>query len=304
MIHYIKHKNIDRVKWDSLIDRALNRNYYAYSWYLDLVCPGWDGLVEDDYISVMPVTKGRKMFLNYVYQPMFAQQLGVFSINKISHSLVESFLKIISEKFNYIELNLNYDNVFSFEGFSQKEMINYEVNLNDLYSEIRMRYKLDTRWQVKKALKNNLHIEKNKDIFTAINMFRQNKGHIYTNIKQKNYDTVKMLMESLILKNKAEVWYVKDASGKTLAGAFFLMFEGRIIYLFTGRTEEARNYKAVYFLCNNILEAYSGKNIIFDFAGSSDPGVGNFYKSFGSEEKKYLRIKRNTLPFFIKWLKK
>jgi hypothetical protein len=304
MIHYIKHKSIDRVKWDALIDKALNRNYYVYSWYLDLICKEWDALVEDDYISVMPVTKGRKFFLNYVYQPMFAQQLGVFSINKITQALVESFLKIILEKFNYIELNLNYENAFSFEGFSQREMINYEVNLNDLYSEIRMKFKLDTRWQIKKALKNNLHIEKNKDVLTTINMFKENKGHIYTNIKQKNYDTLQKLMESLILMNKAEVWYVKDQAEKVMAGAFFLIFKDRIIFLFSGRTEEGRNKKAMYFLCNSIIEEYSGQNIIFDFDGSNDPGVGNFYKSFGSEEKKYLRIKKNTLPFFIKWLKK
>jgi hypothetical protein len=60
----------------------------------------------------------------------------------------------------------------------------------------------------------------------------------------------------------------------------------------------------MYFLCNSIFEEYSGRNIIFDFDGTNDPGLGNFYKSFGAEEKKYLRIKRNNLPFFIKWLKK
>jgi hypothetical protein len=304
MIHYIHHTNIDRVKWDALIDKALNRNHYAYSWYLDLVCPEWDALVEDDYISVMPVTKGKRIFVDYIFQPMQAQQLGVFSINKITQPLVESFLRIISARFNYIELNLNYENFFSFEGFSQKEMINYEINLNDAYPELRMKFKLDTRWQVKKALKNNLHIEKNNDVLTTINMFKENKGHIYTNIKQKDYNTIQKLMESLMSKNKAEVWYVKDEAGTVLAGAFFLIFEGRIIFLFSGSTEEARKKKAVYFLCNSVIEEYSGKNIIFDFAGSSDPGVGNFYKSFGAEEKKYLRLKKNTSPFFIKWLKK
>jgi hypothetical protein len=304
MIHYIKHKNIDRVKWDTLIDKALNRNCYAYSWYLDLVCEGWDGLVEDDYISVMPVPIGRKMFVDYVYQPMSAQQLGVFSRNEITQTLVESFLKIISERFNYIELNLNYGNVYSFTGFSQKEMINYELNLNDLYSVIRMKFKYNTRWQIKEILKTNLHIEKSKDVLTTINMFKENKGHIYTNIKQRNYDTLQKLMESLILMNKAEAWYVKDESGKVMAGAFFLMFEGRIIFLFSGRTEEARNNKSMYFMINSIIEEYSGKNMIFDFVGSNDPGVGHFYKSFGAEEKKYLRIKKNTLPFFIRWLKK
>ena len=304
MIQYIKHENIGRVKWDGLIDKAINKNYYAYSWYLDLVCKGWDALVEDDYVSVMPVTKGRKFFLNYVYQPMFAQQLGVFSLKEIDHSVVNSFLKILTQKFRFIELNLNYENDFIYEGFSRKERINYEVSLNHPYPEIRMKYKLDTRWQVKKSLLNNLSIEKTTEVMKTIDMFKNNKGHIYTNIKEKNYDTLKVLVTGLLKLNKAEVWHVKDENGNILVGAFFFIFEDRIVFSFSGRTEEARDKKAMYFLCNKILEEYSGKNIIFDFAGSNDPGVGNFYRSFGADERKYIQIKRNNLPFFIKWLKK
>jgi hypothetical protein len=304
MIQYIEQKNINRIKWDALIDKALNRRICAYSWYLDLICKEWDAVIEDDYISVMPVTKGRKFFITYLYQPVCAQQLGIFSSREITSSLVDSFLKTISDKFNYIDISLNYDNVCSFEGFSRKEMINYELKLNDPYPDIRMRFKLDTRWQVKKSFTYNLHIEKSKDILTTISMFKKNKGHIYANIKQRDYDILQRFMETLIMMNKAEVWYVKDEQNIIMAGAFFLIFEGQIVFLFSGRTEEARKNKAMYFLCNKIIEEYSGRNITFDFAGSNDPGVGNFYKSFGAEEKKYFRVRKNTLPFFLKWLKK
>ncbi len=304
MINYIKHKDIDRIKWDALIDRALNKNIYVYTWYLDLVCAGWDAMIEDDYVSVMPVTKGRKFFFNYVYQPMFTQQLGVFSDKVITQSLVDSFLKLLIKKFNYIELNLNYSNIYVYEGFTYKEMINYEIDLNKSFLEIKKGYKLDNRWQVKKSHLNNLSIEKTKEVLPTIVMFQKNKGHIYTNIKQKNYDTLQKLTSSLIQQNKAEVWHVIDEKGTVLVGAFFFIFQDRIVFSFSGRTEEARDKKAMYFLCDNVLEEYSGKNILFDFAGSNDPGVGNFYKSFGAEEKKYLRITRNNLPFYIKWLKR
>ncbi|HSZ25103.1 MAG TPA: hypothetical protein VK766_05270 [Cytophagaceae bacterium] len=304
MIHYIKHDTINRTKWDALIERAVNKNFYAYTWYLDLVCEGWDALVEDDYCSVMPVTKGQKFFLKYVYQPMFAQQLGVFSEREITQDKVSQFLAILSKKYKYIEMNLNYENTFSVEGFHQTQMINYEVPLNNSYEELRKKYKLDTRWQVKKSLLNNLTIEKTKDTLLTIKMFQKNKGHIYTNIKQKNYNTLQRLVEGLLLLGKAEVWHVKDEKGTVLVGAFFFMFENRIIFSFSGRTEEARDKKAMYFLCTKVIEEHSSKNIIFDFAGSNDPGVGNFYRSFGAQERKYLRIKKNELPFFVKWLKK
>ena len=35
-IKYVKHKDIDKVKWDACIDNAPNALIYAYSYYLDV----------------------------------------------------------------------------------------------------------------------------------------------------------------------------------------------------------------------------------------------------------------------------
>jgi hypothetical protein len=304
MIYYIHHQHIDREKWDALIDKAVNRNYYAYSWYLDLVCGGWDALVEDDYISGMPVTKGRKMLIDYVYPPMFAQQLGVFSIKPLSQYLLNSFLQSLSRKFDYVELNLNYSNQYSGEDFSRKEMLNYELSLSKSYQEARKYFSENTRRNIKKSQEAGLYIEKSRETLPSIEMFRKNKGHIYANIKDRNYETLRLLMDSLMAKEMGEIWHVKDSRGQIMAGAFFLIFEGRIIFLFSGRKDEAKDNKAMFFLFDKVIAEYSGKNMVLDFAGSNDPGVARFYYSFGAEEKKYQRIKRNKLPFFIKWLKK
>jgi hypothetical protein len=64
------------------IARSFNGIVYAYSWYLDIVSPGWDALVKDDYKSVMPLTWRKKYGIKYLYQPFFTQQLGVFSSDK------------------------------------------------------------------------------------------------------------------------------------------------------------------------------------------------------------------------------
>ncbi len=78
VIKYLKHKDIDKNKWDECINEAPNGLIYGMSWYLDRVCPGWDALVSDDYEAVMPLPWKQKMGLKYVYHPLFAQQLGVF----------------------------------------------------------------------------------------------------------------------------------------------------------------------------------------------------------------------------------
>ena len=63
MIQYLIHNQINQTKWDATIAEC--GNIYAYSWYLDIVHPGWDALVEDDYQSVMPLTGGKKFGVDY-----------------------------------------------------------------------------------------------------------------------------------------------------------------------------------------------------------------------------------------------
>ena len=69
MIHYLEHKDIDKAKWDATVVEC--GNIYARSWYLDIVHPGWEALVEDGYFAVMPLTGGKKFGVNYLYQPFF-----------------------------------------------------------------------------------------------------------------------------------------------------------------------------------------------------------------------------------------
>ena len=53
MISFLKHGDIDRKKWDHCVMNSRQGLVYSLSWYLDLVAPGWTGLVEDDYKSVI-----------------------------------------------------------------------------------------------------------------------------------------------------------------------------------------------------------------------------------------------------------
>ncbi len=45
MIRHLKNDEIEREKWDECIAAAFNGNVYGFSWYLDIVSPGWEALV-------------------------------------------------------------------------------------------------------------------------------------------------------------------------------------------------------------------------------------------------------------------
>src|SRR5688572_25071693 len=97
MIRYLKHGKVNTARWDACIRNSTNGMIYAYSWYLDAVCPGWEALVKGDYESVMPLTCGKKMGLHYLYPPFFTQQLGVFSRSGVNEKEVEEFLSAIPD---------------------------------------------------------------------------------------------------------------------------------------------------------------------------------------------------------------
>ena len=72
MIVYHKNNEIDREQWDNCIRNTPGAKPYAYSWYLDIMAPGWQALVDDDYDSVFPVP-GYHSFWNTIYcQPCFS----------------------------------------------------------------------------------------------------------------------------------------------------------------------------------------------------------------------------------------
>lgn len=63
MIIFLQHQAIDKQKWDSCIKECGNGMTYAYSWFLDIVSPGWAALVEDDYSAVFPLTQRKNLAL-------------------------------------------------------------------------------------------------------------------------------------------------------------------------------------------------------------------------------------------------
>ena len=134
MIRFLKYNEIDKKKWDRSVDESVNNLIYAYSWYLDIVSPGWCALIENDYESLMPLTGNKKYGIDYLFPPYFTQQLGVFSRTTLSKEKVENFLKAIPSHYKFIESSLNTHNTFELSNeFKIKKNINIELGLDSSY---------------------------------------------------------------------------------------------------------------------------------------------------------------------------
>jgi hypothetical protein len=303
MIIYLPHNQINKSKWDDCIHKSSNGIVYAYSWYLDLICPGWEALVEHDYESVFPLTKNKKYGIEYLYPPFFTQQLGLFSKNKITREKLNQFLKSIPNKFRFIEINLSTENNFETPGFIQKKNLTHHLNLNSPFENIYKNYSENLKRNLKKAFKTEQQIVKDADPGKIIKLFRENKGKDIGKLTTKNYDTLSKVIAVAAKKNLVEIYGV-TTRGLLVSGAFFIESNGKTIFIFSGSDEEAKEKLSMPLLIDTFIKDHAEKNLVLDFEGSNDKNLARFYKSFGAEEIVYLQIKKNNLPYPLKWLKK
>ena len=302
MIHYLSHNKIDKNKWDECVKNAVNGLIYGYSWYLDIVCPGWDALVEDDYKSIMPLPVGKKYRFPYIYPAPFTQQLGVFSTNKLTDETVSAFLKAIPEKFRYVEMNMNTFNRVNPGAYKTAKLVTYLLDLIAAYEHLYSNYSKQTQRNLKKAQSSALTISANISPAEIIALFRQNRGRQYKH-KASYYTLLNTLMLACIKNNSGQCRGVYTKEKELCAAAFFTGSNKRVIFLFSGVNAKGYKVQAMTYLVNHFIETNSQRDVTFDFEGSMDPDIARFYKGFGSRQANYIQIRRNTLPSAAKWIK-
>jgi len=296
MIHYLEHKNIDFAKWDQCIHRAVNHSVFANSWYLDIVSPAWDALVEDDYDVVFPLTYNRKFGISYLFQPFFTQQLGVFSDRHLTEALVDRFLEAIPKNFLFIQINLNTLNKVDVERHSVTMRLNYELDLIHPYPKLAWGYNQNTRRNLKKALDLKLPVKRKVEPDELIKLFSENFGKKEGKLKYRNYETLRHLMDYCLKNTFSRIIGVYRADDTLCASAFLLYDQDRIIFHFAASNAAARENGAMFLLVDSVIRENAGKSMIFDFEGSVDENVARFYKGFGAQELTYPQVTLSRMP--------
>ncbi|MFC2115505.1 hypothetical protein ACFLTU_03475 [Bacteroidota bacterium] len=287
MIRYLKHKEIDREKWDQCIAGASFETMYPYSWYLDLVSPGWEGLVGKEYEMVMPLTWTRKFGFDFLLQPILAQQLGVFSVNPPTEAELLEFLEAIPSRFRYVDICLNCLNTELQVHKLNMDRVNYELRLD----EPGISYNTNTKRNLEKGRANNF-VLRDLPVSRYLDLY-------YSSEK-------KIPVQRAYLENPFE-----GLKGMGRAGAFGLFLDdelhaaavlgyakSRVIYMNGTTTPLGKESRAMFVLMDHLIESSRGKFPLFDFEGSNIPGVARFFEGFGGRKILFPRIVRTKFPFF------
>jgi hypothetical protein len=304
MIVYLKNNEIDREQWDNCIKNTPGAKPYAYSWYLDIMAPGWQALVDDDYDSVFPVPSFSRFGIQYIATPVFLQQLGAFSPDKPDDQAVSEFLDYMPDFFKLIDLCIRQkiDNA-EFTGYNVYERVNYELDLSSPYQTLYDDFSQHCRRNIEISSKEKPELTNKITPDEIINLFIQNKGKDIKGIKVRDYQRLKDLMNFCVINKKGKISGVRDAGKKLIFGYFLLETKGRKTVLFVANSSESRKRRMGYFVINDLIKNHSSTRTILDFAGSSIPSVASFFESFGSDRIPFYRIYRNRLFWPARMLK-
>lgn len=292
-ICYLKHDEIDFRKWDACIAKAVNSYIYAYSWYLDTVASDWDALILGDYHAVFPLVFRKKFGFKYIYPALFTQQLGLFYTKFIEENSVDDFINKIPNEFKLIELNLNKYNRSN--RFSHSPKTNIELDLVQEYSIIYSNYNSNLKRNLKKAKEAGLQIALLNKPQEVINLFvnnRQAEDQPYT---KDDFDRLQKLMFKSFQNGSGEIYGCFSVQNELLAAAYFVESNNRIIFLFSGNSPKGKTCGALPFLLDYKIQQQATSQKIFDFEGSNDTNLAQFYSSFGSEIFTYNQLRINRM---------
>lgn len=269
-----------------------------------MVSPGWESLVLDDYIAVMPLTRNKKLGIDYLFQPFFTQQLGMFLTEAADPSETSRFLAAIPDIFKYIDIQLNISNNPVNSDFFLTLRKNYTLDLTSSYIQLSAGYHRNCRRNLLKAINAGLTIRTGLAPSAFTSFIKKNLDKKLSEIGKTFYTVLQQITDASLLNGTGEILGVYNPVGELVAAGWFVTGAGRCIFEVCASNKQGKKMQSMYFLVDHVIRVKAGSGLIFDFAGSDIPGVAYFNSGFGTSESTYLAVRRNRLPWPLNIIKK
>jgi len=300
-IRYLSHEEVDKTAWDGCVAEAVNGLPYAYSWHLDAVAPGWDALVEGQYVSVFPLPWDRRLLgFRQSYNPMISQQLGPMSRYSLDRRRVDALFGAIPPSYRRLRIHLNAASALpALKGWHITPRPNLILDLSRPYAELFSAYGKSLRRELRKDRPKHEWAAGGLAAEELVALFRQYTGH-KTGTTAEEYAILVRQMGAALDRGLGRIYRTCDRRGELGAAGFFLHSHGRIIYLFGTTTSLGRELHSMHVLLDGLIERYAGQDLLLDFEGSAIPSIAYFFRSFGSVQETYHLLEKNTLPAWLR----
>jgi len=300
LIKHLKYNQIDFEKWDSCISKSLNSFAFAYSWYLDIISEAWEALVENDYERVMPLTFDYKLNYQYIYQPILAPQLGIFSPTPLNSPDIIKFIENIPQKFKHIEINLNKFNTIDNINLNISKKSVYSLDLIESYDKIVKNYSFEVQKNISEIKVQKFFISNGLSPNEIINFLKKNNHSTI----ETNYDIIRKIISYTLNRKFSKVYSVYNFESKLVGIAFFLIsnYNVNLLTLAVDNNEFKNNITA--YLLDNFINEHSEKSITLNIEANTFPNITSIFKGLGAQEFFYQTINISRVPrifrFFIR----
>ncbi|MES2479742.1 MAG: GNAT family N-acetyltransferase [Bacteroidota bacterium] len=266
---------------------------FAQAWWLDVVCDGaWDvAIVSEDQniLAVWPYSIEKKWGFKIIRNPMLTAYLGPIFLSAYREG-------ILSELWNQLPKTdmLQWSCIPEFtaidffiaKGFEHKKKRTYYIGLQateeELWAQIFPKRKNDIR-----KAQQDLTLKK---IPLDVHQFVQWHQRAF-NDKNKVYPFSVSFFERIIsaaAQHKSSLSLAAYDTEDNCLGQIWLCFDQtKMYYLLSATAAETHRGAIALLIWTAILEAKKLGLIIFDFEGSMDEGIANFFQRFGGTEISY-----------------
>ncbi|RSK42994.1 GNAT family N-acetyltransferase [Hymenobacter perfusus] len=312
-VRLLRTAEIDLDAWDACVQAAPQVVPYACSWWLNATAGSWEALVEIDdatgrYQAVWPLPVKRRPWGRQVFQPPFTQQLGMLGHPKDNAAWLAH--DAIRTRYCWFYAQLNTENGLPATvppPLTVQPRQTYHLPLHQPYDALRAGYCADYRRRLR------LHAEAAAPLTVRavasaeplLVLFRQTQGEA-AGLKARHYAVLRRLVAALQQRQLAELHEVRDQqTGELLAGALFVRYRSRLIYLFAAASVEGKKAAAPLLLVDAAVRRHAGTpGLLLDFEGGMIPSIARFFANFGAAPVPYAALSFTPpRPWYRLWMR-
>jgi len=299
-IKYLHNDEINFVRWDNCINTAFNGNIFAYSWYLNILCDNWGGLILGDYKYVMPLIHTTFFKKDILTTPVLGEKLGVFTNEILTEEIVNHFFDAIPPNYCFIKTMLNKYNNISNNNFEINQRKIYELDLMQSYSLISQKYSNTFHKDIQVAKSNKITVVNGLSPNDLINLSNKKGSRSIPNLTISNISQLRMIIAFSIRYNLGEIYGAYTAENNLCAAVFFIKSKNKIYLLFNTENKTSEFSKAMSLLIDRFIENHSEKNLTLNLDNLVVKDAIHFLQGVGATEYRIKTAFRNQLPFIYK----
>jgi hypothetical protein len=281
---------INHDRWDRCIDKSLNGNIYGLSWYLDITCPDWEGIVKGDYRAVMPLPVIPGRLRKTISQPPFTWQLGIYSNSIMDRNTVDAFISLLPPSYRIRNLDLNKLNSPVTDSFRYHTREHLELDLIPSYKRIREHYDHSLIEHLDKSGSDRLTVARGLTANEFLQFLSHRDRSHRKRLRPKEAHCLRLLIINSIRHRMGELYGAYTPENNLCAGVLIIRYRQKASLIYSLASAEGMQRQAVPFIIDDYIRSHAGEKLILGVDNPGDMLSIELLRQFGGRTCRFTRI--------------